>query len=452
MPEKIKKNKNPFGRYEVFIIAILAILQFTVVLDFMVLSPLSAILLEELEITTQQFGLVVSAYAFSAGSAGLLASGFADRFDRKKLLLFFYSGFIIGTFLCGIAPTYELLLGARVLTGLFGGVMSSISFAIITDLFPLERRGRVMGFVQMAFASSQVLGIPIGLYLANHLGWHFPFLMIVGLSVVVWALVVFFMKPITGHLGLQDRQNAFGHMFRTISNPRYLRGFSVTVFLATGGFMLMPFGAAFSVNNLGISLDQLPMVYMATGIFSMVFGPLAGRLADKVGKFKVFMGGSILAAGIIAYYCNLGLTPLWVVIALNVIMFAGITSRMVASQALISAVPAPKDRGAYMGINSSFMQISGGIASMIAGMIVVQNEGGALQHYDTLGYVVTGTVAITLLLMYRINKMVYENPIGESNEPSRKTDISSDQSVSDMPEPPAGTADSGEHHPSLVQE
>ncbi|MBK5279160.1 MAG: MFS transporter, partial [Bacteroidia bacterium] len=151
MTEKI------FTRYQVFVIAILAILQFTIVLDFMVLSPLGALLLIELSITTVQFGWVVSSYAFSAGASGLLAAGFADRFDRKKILLFFYVGFILGTFLCGIAPDYNFLLVARIITGIFGGVVGSVSFAIITDLFKLEVRGRVMGFVQMAFAASQVM-------------------------------------------------------------------------------------------------------------------------------------------------------------------------------------------------------------------------------------------------------------------------------------------------------
>jgi predicted MFS family arabinose efflux permease len=157
------KPKEAFSPYQVFIIAILSILQFTVVLDFMVLSPLGAQLMTELAISTSQFSLVVSAYAISAGISGLLAAGFADKFDRKKILLFFYTGFIVGTALCGIAPDYNFLLIARIVTGIFGGVISSISFAIITDLFKLEVRGRVMGFVQMAFASSQVMGIPVGL-------------------------------------------------------------------------------------------------------------------------------------------------------------------------------------------------------------------------------------------------------------------------------------------------
>tara|TARA_R110000796_G_scaffold74374_1_gene167131 strand:- start:88567 stop:89841 length:1275 start_codon:yes stop_codon:yes gene_type:complete len=407
-----------FTSYQKLIIAILAFSQFTVILDFMVLSPLSAILLDELSITTQQFGMVVSAYAFSAGAAGLLAAGFADRFDRKKLLLFFYSGFILGTLFCGLAPNYHFLLIARIITGIFGGVIGSIVYAIITDLFVLEKRGRVMGFVQMAFAASQILGIPIGLYLANHLGWHSPFLLIVGLSLVVGIIIMIYMKPVNEHLKLQTKQNAFVHMAKTLSNKRYLRGFSATTLLATGGFMLMPFGAAFAVNNLGISIDMLPMVYLVTGIFTMVSGPLSGKLSDKYGKFRMFTIGSLLAAGLILLYTNLDVTPLWMVIAINVILFLGITLRMISSQALLTAIPEPKDRGAFMGINSSVMQISGGFAAALAGVIVVQGEDGKLLRYPLLGLVVTASILITIALMYFINKMVFAKKKAETAKES----------------------------------
>lgn len=402
------KNAIIFSRYQKFVIAVLAFLQFTIVLDFMVLSPLSAILLEELSITTSQFGLVVSAYAFSAGAAGLMASGFADKFDRKKLLLFFYTGFIIGTLLCGIAPNYEFLLLARIVTGLFGGVIGSIIYAIITDLFEFSARGRVMGFVQMAFATSQILGMPFGIFLANHYGWHSPFLLIVLLSIIVIGLLLIYLKPINEHLALQVKQNAFKKMAITVSNKTYLKGFMATTLLATGGFMLMPFGAAYSVNNLGISLDNLPLVYMITGIFSMMSGPIAGRFSDSVGKYKVFLFGSTLAIITIIIYCNLGITPITWVILLSVIMFIGITSRMVASQALMTAVPEPADRGTFMGINSSVMQIAGGVASAIAGLIVVQTDSGKLENYPLLGYVVAGSIIITMIMMYVINKIVKE--------------------------------------------
>jgi predicted MFS family arabinose efflux permease len=408
MTKDSSPRKKVFTRYETFIIAILAIIQFTVILDFMVLSPLGAMLLVELDITTSQFGLVVSAYAFSAGISGLLAAGFADKFDRKKLLLFFYSGFTIGTLLCGVAPNYHFLLAARIVTGIFGGVLGSVVFAIITDLFKLEVRGRVMGFVQMAFASSQVLGLPVGLYVANLWGWHSPFILIVGLAVGTATVIIFFMKPIDEHLKLQTPGNPFKKLYKTVSQPIYLKAFGATALLATGGFMLMPFGSTFGVNNLGITLEQLPLVYMLTGISTIMVGPLAGKLSDLYGKYKIFTIGTFIGIATILIYCNLGITPLWIVIIINIVIFIGITARMISASALMTAVPEPKERGAFMGVNSSIQQISGGFASALAGIIVIQTPAGPLERYDLLGYVVTGTMLVTILMMSVINKIVKE--------------------------------------------
>lgn len=409
-------REKVFTRYEIFVVVVLTLLQFTIILDFMVLSPLGAQLMEELKITTGQFGWVVSAYAFSAGASGLMTAGFADKFDRRTLLIFFYGGFILGTLFCALAPDYHFLLIARIVTGLFGGVIGSVSFAIITDVFRMEVRGRVMGFVQMAFASSQVLGIPIGLYLANHLGWHSPFFMIVGLSVIIGFLIVIYLKPIDAHLKIPSERSAFQHLRKTISHPPYLRAFAATTLLATGGFMLMPFGSAFGVHNLGISLDQLPPLYLITGICSMIAGPLVGKFSDVIGKYRIFLIGSILSIAMVLIYCNLGITPFWTVIVLNVLLFIGISSRMISSSALMTAVPDPKDRGAFMSVNSSVQQISGGVASAIAGLIVVQTYSGVLEHYDTLGYVVAGAMIITAGMMYMINQQVRRKLDGKVHE------------------------------------
>ncbi len=395
-----------FSRYEVFVIAILSILQFTLILDFMVLSPLGPFLMPDLKITPAQFGMVVSAYAFSAGLSGLLAAGFADKYDRKKLLIFFYTGFIAGTLFCGLANTYPMLLLARTITGIFGGVIGSITLAIITDLFRLEVRGRVMGFVQMAFASSQVLGLPVGLYFANLWGWHSPFIMIVLVSGVVMTTIIIYLKPIDGHLKIKSNRNAFVHLAKTASNSVYLKTFAATTLLATGGFMLMPFGTVFGVNNLKISQDSLPLLYTVTGVFSMITGPFIGRFSDSWGKYRTFFIGSIITIVIVIVYCNLGPTPLWLVMVFNIIMFMGISARMISSQALISGVPDQSDRGAFMSINSSVQQISGGIAAYAAGLIVVQSSSGELLHYDTLGYVVATTTLITVALIWFVNQRV----------------------------------------------
>lgn len=395
-----------FTPYQIFYIVLAAVSQFLIVLDFMVLSPLGAQLMPALNITPAEFGLVVSAYAFSAGASGLLAAGFADRHDRKHLMLFFFGGFIVGTFLCGIATSYAFLLAARVVTGIFGGVVGSIGFATVTDLFAPQVRGRVMGFIQMAFASAQVVGLPAGLYLSNRWDWHAPFLMIVAIALPLWLITFWKMRPVRDHLALQTGRSAVAHLLYTASRPFYLRAFVTTTLLATGGFMLMPFGAAFAVNNLGLRMEDLPQLYLAAGLSSMIFGPLIGRLTDRVGVLAVFWSGSVLAIALILYYTHLGVTPLWELTIINAVLFVGITSRMIASSALMSRVPTPADRGAFMSINASVAQISGGIAAAVAGLIVHQTESGFLENYPTLGWVVTASMVVCGALMWGIWRAV----------------------------------------------
>ncbi len=384
----------------------MAFLQFTIILDFMIISPLGAMLMPGLNISTHQFGLVVSAYAFSAGISGILASGFADRYDRKKLLLFFYTGFVFGTLLCGLAQSYTFLLFARILTGIFGGVIGSVILAITTDLFPFQIRGRVMGLIQTAFSASQILGIPIGLYLANRWDWHAPFLMIVASSLVAGIIITVKMKPVDTHLLNRVDRKALHHFWKTISNRKYFLAFGTTALLSTGGFMLMPFGSAFTVNNLGIDIDKLPTIYLITGFCALIFGPLIGRAADKFGKFNVFIFGGAVSIIMVVIYTNMGISPLWLVILVNAILFVGIFSRMIPAQAMMSAIPDPENRGSFMAVSSSLQQMSGGLASVIAGSIVVTGASGKLEHFNTLGYILVGTTLTTMIMMYLINRSI----------------------------------------------
>lgn len=402
----------PFTPYQKLLIALLALLQFTVVLDFMVLSPLGDILMKSLDITPSKFGWVVSSYAFSAGASGILAAGFADKFDRKKLLMFFYTGFIVGTLFCALANTFWMLLAARIVTGLFGGVIGAVSMAIIADIFEINQRGRVMGVVQMAFAASQVLGIPIGIFIANLWGWHATFLMIVAVGIIIGIVVAWKVKPIDKHLALQSDKNAFVHLLHTVAKKDYRIGFMATAMLSVGGFMLMPFGSAFLVNNIQISQHDLPLVFMFSGLSSIIIMPLVGRLSDRIDKFVLFCAGSALAIIMILIYTNLTPIPLWQVIAINILLFMGIMSRMIPATTLMTSLPEMKDRGAFMSINSSLQQMAGGIAAVSAGFIVKQQtKTSPLEHYNTLGVVVSVVVVICAFFLYRVSKLVKRKQI-----------------------------------------
>lgn len=401
-------NLQPkFNSYQKLVITVLALTQFTVVLDFMVMSPLGDKLMKAMALTTSQFGVAVFSYAFSAGISGFLTAGFADSFDRKKLLLFFYIGFIVGTLFCGMANTYPLLIAARIFTGVFGGVIGSISMAIVSDLFALEQRGRVMGFMQMGFGASQVLGIPISLFIANVWGWQSPFFMIVGLALVIWITILVKMKPITKHLDEKKENNAFKHLIHTISQRNYRIGFMATALMSLGGFMIMPWGSVYAINNLNVSEDQLPILFMISGIATLLIMPLIGKLSDKIDKFKIFVIASLWMIVVVLIYANLVPVPFWVVVLLNVFMMMGVMARMVPSVALVSALPELHDRGAFMSINSSLQQLAGGVAAAIGGMIVVQKDNfSPIENYDTLGLVVAVFVVVCMFMLRRVSKIV----------------------------------------------
>jgi predicted MFS family arabinose efflux permease len=396
-----------FSSYQILVITILALTQFTVVLDFMVMSPLGDKLMKAMQLTTQQFGIAMFSYAFSAGISGFLTAGFADSFDRKKLLLFFYIGFIVGTLFCGLANTYSLLIAARVFTGLFGGVIGSISMAIVSDLFTLEQRGRVMGFMQMGFGASQVLGIPISLYIANRWGWQSPFFMIVVLAFIIWVVLTVKLKPITKHLEVKNKDNALKHLIHTISQKNYRIGFLATALMSLGGFMIMPWGSVYAINNLHVTEAQLPLLFMISGVATLVIMPIIGKLSDKINKFKLFTIASAWMIMVVLIYANLVPVPFWIVVVLNVLMMMGVMARMIPSVALVSALPELRDRGAFMSINSSLQQLAGGIAAAIGGMIVVQKDNfSPIEHYDTLALVVAIFVGICVYILSLVSKIV----------------------------------------------
>lgn len=405
-----KSNNLPalkFTSYQALVIALLALTQFTVVLDFMVMSPLGDLLMKAMALTPKQFSMCVLSYAISAGISGLLTAGFADRFDRQKLLLFFYIGFIIGTLLCGLANSYGLLLAARIFTGLFGGVIGSISMAIVVDLFLLQQRGRVMGFLQMGFGASQVLGIPISLALANKWGWQMPFFMIVGLAIIIWFLIVFKLQPVNKHLEIKNEDSAFQHLWNTVKQRNYRIGFLSTALLSLGGFLMMPWGSIFSRNNLNVTKEELVILFAVSGVFTLLIMPVIGKLSDKFDKLKLFVIASIWLMITAVVYTNLVPMPLWIIVLVNVLLMMGVMSRMVPAVALVSALPAAKDRGAFMSVNSSLQQIAGGIAAGIGGLIIVQkDEFSPLENYDILGYTIVAISMVGIFMMWRVNKLI----------------------------------------------
>ena len=350
------ETKPKFTHYQFLLAAIIAVVFLTIVLDFMFTSALSAILLPKLEITTKQFGLLVSAYPISAGVSAILLSGYADKVDRKKLLLFFYSGFLLGVLFCANAPSFQTLVVARIITGIFGGVVGPICFAIVIDLFETTQRGRAMGILQMASAGSQILGLPLALYLATELDWHLAFGLILFLGIIAIFLVFWKIKPVDKHLQIPVKVNPLHHSLKIISNRNYLIVFFNNTILVSGDIILMTFSSAFCTNNLGVDLADLPLLYGIAGISTFIFSPIIGRLTDKYGTLNLFVVGTIITITMVAIFTNLGMNPLWAVIIVHTFLFLGINARSISSSALGTVIPEVEDRGAFMAVDAAMQE------------------------------------------------------------------------------------------------
>lgn len=400
-------TESTFNTYQKRALVLLALVQFCIILDFMIIAPIGDILMKAISINTSQFGIVVSSYAFSAAIASILTAGFADRFDRKKLLIIFFGGFILGTLACGISHTYEQIVVSRIITGMFAGVSNAVLMTLVIDLFLPQQRGRAMGMIQMGFGMSQVIGVPLGLFIAAKLGWEFTFFSIVAFAAVITAALIISLAPANEHLQHQVEKNPFLHFWKTISNKDYQIGFSAVTLLSIGGFMIMPFTAVFMVNNVHVSTHDLPLVFLSSGIVALIVMPLMGKLSDKYDRFTLFTIGSIAGMVAIIIYTQLSVTPLWLVIVINMLVMACIMCRMSPAMALNSMVPKAEDRGAYMGLSSALQQTAGGLGAIIAGMIIYQADNHSpLVHFDWLGYIIALIFATCIYLVYRMKKLL----------------------------------------------
>jgi predicted MFS family arabinose efflux permease len=266
-----------------------------------------------------------------------------------------------------------------------------------------------MGFLQMGFGMSQILGIPISLYMADVWNWQAPFYLIVILASLILITGLIVLKPVNAHLKLQ-RENPLKHMWNTITNRNYRIGFLATAFMSLGGYLMMPWGSAYSVNNIGITQSDLPLLFMVVGVATFMIMPVVGMLSDRFNKFSIFTAASIAMVIAVLIYTQLPKVGLVTLILVNVFMMMGIMARMVPSQALTASIPEMKDRGAFMSINSSLQQMAGGIAALVGGSIVLQKtETSPLERFDILGYVVVCVILINILLTYRVFKFVKKN-------------------------------------------
>ncbi len=392
-----------FSKKEKLLLAILASIQFSSIVDFMIMMPLGPQLMRMFSIDPHRFGLLVSSYTFFAGLSGFAASFVLDKLDRKTSLLFFFVGFSLGTIACGVAPSYKLLLFARGLTGVFGGVLGSLVLSIVSDSISYERRGSAMGVIMTSFSMASVLGVPFSLFLANQFSWHAPFIFLgitsLLLCIVIWLRVPAMRRHLEAGAVKEPLLNTLSRIAKNKNQRRALYFMSSVMF---GHFAIIPFLSPSLVANAGLTEAQLPLMYMIGGACTIFSSPFIGRMADRFGKHKVFLWGALIT--LLPYWVitHLDQSPIWLVLGICAFFFVSSGGRMIPATALVSGTAKPQSRGSFMSIVSCVQQLSSAASSYIAGLIVTTSPSGRLANYPIVGYIAIVFTFVAIFLSKRI--------------------------------------------------
>ena len=407
---------------ERIILFLLASLNFTHILDFMIMMPLGNYLIEDLGITAMQFSILVAAYSISAFFSGLAISMFVDRFDRKKPLLLAYAGFLLGTIACGFAPNYELLLASRIVAGLFGGIIGAQVFSIVADLFSYERRGRAMGIVMGGFAAASILGVPLSLYLTNLFkhNWHIPFLLIGCVGLLFIPLVIRFVPNMITHIKERGAdESLFAALIKVCRIPIQRSALIFSGLLMMGHFLIIPFINPYLEFNKGFTKNDTPMIYLVGGAASLLAAIYLGRIADKKGKLLIFSLSVFFSLFMVLIVTSLPNVAFPVVLIFFGMWFVVATGRIVTAQAMISEVVKPEQRGSFMSINGSIQQLGSGLAALCAGAIVVTEKSGKIVHYEWVGYL----SILVLVLSMIFGRVIFRNMDARARMEDRQAEI-----------------------------
>ncbi len=367
-------------RRELWLLLTLAGIQFTHILDFMIMMPLGPQFTALFGITDAQFGLLVSAYTLAAGASGLLASTYIDRFGRKRLLLVLYVLFALATLACGLAPGYAFLMAARIAAGMFGGVLSALCQTIVGDTIPFERRGRAMGIVMTSFSVSTVAGVPLGLFLAAHFSWHAPFFGIAGLCLLFAAFAAATLPRLEAHLD-PGRASPLAGIAQVLRDPNHRKAFCLSGLVMFSGFTVIPYITIYMQSNAGVRADQVPYLYLCGGVVTLFTARLIGRLTDRLGKVRVFRTLAALAMAPMIGITLVHGVPVWAVAIVSTAFFACASGRMIPGMAILTSAAQPQLRGTFMTLNASVQSAVMGLAAFTGGVIIGRDAQGRLEGY-----------------------------------------------------------------------
>lgn len=385
------------------LLVVLAGVQFTHILDFMVMMPLGPQFMRLFAISPREFGLLVSSYTLTAAAASFLATFQLDRYDRKRALLVLYGGFSVATLLCALAPGYSTLLIARAAAGACGGILNAVIHSIIGDLIPEHRRGSATGTVMMSFSMAAVMGVPLGLAIANLASWRATFVMVALISVAIWCAAWRVLPRIATHIDGGPRRHWMATLTDVLRPSNHRRSLALTGTLLLGGFSVIPFISPYLVGNVGILEKQLPYVYFAGGLATLVTSRLIGAMADRFGKRRMFFVVAALSIIPILLITRLPPLPLALTLITTTLFFILVSGRFIPAMALINSAVDPAQRGSVMSLNASVQSLCSALAAFGGGLVIQKAADGRLQHYSWVG---AFAVLSTLTAIYISRKIV----------------------------------------------
>lgn len=389
-------------RREKIIVLILAAIQVAHILDFVIMMPLGPRFMRVFNISPVEFSTLVSSYTFSAGIVGFFGALYADHFDRKKFLLFNFTGFIAGTFMCAISTNFTTLLIARIIAGAFGGVLNACVLSLVADLIPFQRRGNAMGVVMSSFSVSSVMGIPVGLYIANTFDWHYTFYFICILASIFWIMALIMLPSVKVNRPKSFMENLM--KFRSVFKREYMEAFALTSCLAFGIFHVIPFIAPYLVRNVGFAETDLPLMYLIGGVGTIFTARFVGKMTDKKGSFTTFRFLALISIGPILALTHLPHVATWVVLIVTSMFTMFGSARFIPAMTMVSAVVKPEERGAFMSLENAGRQFAAGAASQTAGLIIGGTATGVLTGYNIVGYICVGSSLMAILIANHIRK------------------------------------------------
>ncbi len=378
------------------LLLILAGMQFTNILDFVIMMPLSATFIQVFHIEPAQFAILLSSYSTSAAIAGVLSAFFVDRLDRKTAVLIAYGGFTAGTLLCALSQQYEHLMAARILAGAFGGVLGALILSMVSEAVPETRRGHAVGIVMASFSAATIAGVPAGLLLNEFLDWHVPFYFITALGLIIWPIAFFHLPSFRGHIRAERKSalETLRGMWAMLTYSTHWKAMLLTILMMMSGFTVIPYIAPYLTYNVGLEKKYLALVYLCGGLATIFSSRYAGRLADRHGKQKIFTIIALFSTIPIVALTSLPPLPMAAVLGVTTVFMIFVNGRFVPAMAMITMSSRPQDRGPFMSINSSVQHMFSGVAAWIGGTFLSKGAEHMLLHYERVGYFAS---AMTLL-------------------------------------------------------